>query len=102
MEFRSLYGWSYIELMISQLDTSAKYRMPNLRTFLSILIHSKITFNPSRLPVLLEKFLEVKGGNLGKIQEAADTILSEFSLDMNVLLSYIEVGLKGSLEVLMH
>jgi len=87
--------------MKSQLDTAAKYRMPNLRTFLSILSHSKVTFDPNRLPALLEKFLEVKGGNLEKIQEAAEKILTEFSLNMNVLLSYIEVGLKGSLEVLL-
>ena len=53
------------------------------------------------MPLLLEKFLEVKGGNLEKIQEAAEKILEKFSLDMNVLLSYIEVGLKGSMEVLL-
>ena len=51
---------------------------------------------------MLEKFLEVKGGNLCKIQEAAEKILTEFSLDMNVLLSYVEVALKGSMDVLLQ
>lgn len=72
MEFRNLYSWDYIKLMKTQLDDVAKYRMPNLRTFLTILSHSKTNFDPSRLPTLLEKFLEVKGGNLETIQEAAE------------------------------
>jgi hypothetical protein len=100
MEFRSLYSWDYISLMKTQLDSVAKYRMASLRTFLMILSRPEVTFDSSRLPVLLEKFLEIKGGNLVQIAEAAARLLSEFSLDMNVLLSYVEVGLKGSVEVL--
>lgn len=88
--------------MKTQLDTVSKYRMGSLRTFLTLLSHSKITFDQRRLSALLEKFLDIKGGNLLKIQEAAERILSEFSLDMNVLLSYVEVGLKGSMEVLLQ
>jgi hypothetical protein len=61
--------------MKSQLDAAAEYRIPNLKTFLYILSHSRVTFDPNRLPALLEKFLEVKGGNLEKIQEAAEKIL---------------------------
>jgi hypothetical protein len=76
--------------------------MPNLNTFLSILSHSKVTFDPNRLPALLEKFLEIKGGSLEKIYEAAERILSKFPLDVNVLLSYVEVGIKGSMEVLLQ
>lgn len=76
--------------------------MPNLKTFLSVLAHSKVTFDSNRLPALLEKFLEIKGGNLEKIYEAAERILEKFSLDTSVLLSYIEVALKGSMEVLLQ
>lgn len=100
MEFRSLYSWDYIKLMKTQLDPVSKYRMNSLGTFLSMLSHPKTTYNSKRLSALLEKFLEIKGGNLQKIEEAAIRLLSYFSLDMDVLLSYIEVGLKGSMEVL--
>jgi hypothetical protein len=86
--------------MKTQLDSVSKYRMNSLRTFMLILSHSGVSFNSKRLSILLEKFLEIKGGNLQKIEEAALKLLLYFSLDMEVLLSYIEVGLKGSIEVL--
>ena len=88
--------------MKSQLDTTSKYRMNSLRTFLMILSNKNVTFDSKRLSTLLEKFLEIKGGNLSKIEAAANRLLSELALDMNALLSYIEVGLKGSIEVLLQ
>jgi hypothetical protein len=64
MSYPQLYSWNYIALMKLQLDPPGQYRIPNTNTFLSILSNSKITFNTSMLPMLLEKFLNMKGGDL--------------------------------------
>jgi len=51
-----------------------------------------VTFLPQTLPILLEKFLSLKG-SLTQIKVLADEFLKELSPSMNDLLTYIEVAL---------
>jgi hypothetical protein len=74
------------------LDATGLHCLPNTTTFLDILNHNKVTFLPQTLPILLEKFLSLKG-SLTQIKVLADEFLKELSPSMNDLLTYIEVAL---------
>jgi hypothetical protein len=50
--------------MKSQLDPPGEYRIPNTNTFLEILSNNKVKFRVAMLPMLLENFLNMKGGDL--------------------------------------
>lgn len=90
--YPSLYSWEYIRLMRSQLDSSGKFRIPNVTTFLGILSHARVSFSSGTLSYLLERFLNVKGA-LQEIQAAADEILLKMDCEMGRLLNLVEISI---------
>ena len=62
--------------------------------------HQNVTITPIDWARLPKQFYSLKGGDLTQIATAGEAILKEMQLNASVLMSYIEVGLKGGTKVL--
>ena len=70
-----LYSWPYIAFMKTQLSEAGRIRLLSIAAFLSIV--KRTEFDPTKLSVLYDQFLNLKVGSTSQIETMAAAILKK-------------------------